>query len=133
MQIIIIPARQDNYSYLLIDDKSKKAALIDPVNSAGSLEQIKKNQCDLQAIYTTHWHEDHAGGNKDIIKEYPKVPVFGEDRVDKVTHVLSEDGELNLGEIQIKHLLTPGHTRHHMCYYVEDKSSDTRAVFTGDW
>ena len=52
MNVEIIKCLQDNYSYLLIDKKSKKACVIDPGEANPIINYIEKNQINLKYILT---------------------------------------------------------------------------------
>lgn len=59
-----MPVRSDNYAYLVVDESTKEAAVVDPfdmeaVDAAASREGVK-----IVANLTTHHHKDHSGGNK---------------------------------------------------------------------
>lgn len=47
MKIIPIPALEDNYSYILIDEKTKEAAVIDPVEPIKVLNVISQTGAKL--------------------------------------------------------------------------------------
>lgn len=47
MKIIPIPALEDNYSYILIDEKTKEAAVIDPVEPIKILNVISQTGAKL--------------------------------------------------------------------------------------
>jgi hydroxyacylglutathione hydrolase len=67
-----------------------------------------------------------------MAKKYPNIPIFGgSDRVKSVTHVISLDEDLTLGDSnwQIRALHTPCHTQDHLCFYF---SSSPSFLFTGD-
>jgi hydroxyacylglutathione hydrolase len=55
-----VPCRSDNYAYLLIDDKTLKAAAIDPYDVPKVKAAAEKEGVDLVAVLTTHHHFDHA-------------------------------------------------------------------------
>ena len=76
MKIKIIPCLQDNYSYLIIDEKNKTACVIDPGESDPIIKYLKSNKIDLKFILNTHHHYDHVGGNK-ILKEKYNASVVG--------------------------------------------------------
>ena len=61
MKIEIIPCLQDNYSYLIIDNKKKIACVIDPSESKPIIEYLEKNEIKLKFILNTHHHYDHVG------------------------------------------------------------------------
>jgi hydroxyacylglutathione hydrolase len=56
------------------------AAAVDPVEPKKVLEAAEKEGVPIKAIYTTHHHWDHAGGNEELLKSLPKgTPVYGAD------------------------------------------------------
>ena len=70
MRIEIIPCLQDNYSYLVIDEKENNACVIDPGESAPIIKYLDDNKINLKFILNTHHHYDHIDGNKDLKKKY---------------------------------------------------------------
>ncbi|KAG4306446.1 hypothetical protein PORY_000434 [Pneumocystis oryctolagi] len=126
--------KTSNYSYIIICDNTHEAAIVDPADPEvifPYLEELEKNEkIHLSSIITTHHHYDHAGGNKRMCKKYSNIKVYGGSDSESVNHFL-KDGEIfNVGEITIKSLHTPCHTRDSICYFAENKGK--RAVFTGD-
>lgn len=95
------------------------------------LEQ--QGEVKLTAIVNTHHHYDHAGGNEELTKIYPKLPVIAGKQSPLVSQTPSHGSELSLGQnIIIKALHTPCHTQDSICYYAIDKTSQDKVVFTGD-
>ena len=68
MKIEIIKCLQDNYSYLIIDEKKKIACVVDPGESQPIINQLENRKIDLKFILNTHHHYDHIGGNIDLKK-----------------------------------------------------------------
>lgn len=64
MKVVPVPVREDNYAYLLIDDKTNKAAAVDPYDVAKVSKKATSLGVSIVAAITTHHHFDHAGGNK---------------------------------------------------------------------
>jgi len=64
MKVVPVPVRQDNYSYLLIDDDSKNAAAVDPFDLPKLEATAAHLGVHIVANITTHHHFDHSGGNK---------------------------------------------------------------------
>lgn len=56
MRVSIVPVLDDNYSYLLICDATKKAAAVDPAQPAKVIAQAEKDGVEVVAILTTHRH-----------------------------------------------------------------------------
>ena len=131
MRIEIIPCLQDNYSYLVIDEKKNNACVIDPGESAPIIKYLDENKINLKFILNTHHHYDHIDGNKDLKKKY-QAKILGyqgdKDRIPNID-ILLKDGEIWKEEnFESKIIYVPGHTLGHICFYFfEDK-----AVFTGD-
>ncbi|XP_076026754.1 hydroxyacylglutathione hydrolase, mitochondrial [Genypterus blacodes] len=134
MRIEILPALSDNYMYLLIDQDSKEAAIVDPVEPVKVLEAIRKHGVNLTTVLTTHHHWDHAGGNEKMVKRIRGLKVYGgDDRVDALTKKVSNSHTFKIGSLNVKCLFTPCHTTGHICYYVtKENSTEPPAVFTGD-
>ncbi|XP_001602195.1 hydroxyacylglutathione hydrolase, mitochondrial isoform X1 [Nasonia vitripennis] len=132
MKVEILPALKDNYMYLIIDEDTQEAAIVDPVSPDQVLAAVKENNCKLTKILTTHHHWDHAGGNKCLSCSVPDVQVYGgDDRIDALTCKVGHGSVINLGNLKIECLHTPCHTRGHICYYVTKDCAEP-AVFTGD-
>ncbi|XP_053413839.1 hydroxyacylglutathione hydrolase, mitochondrial isoform X3 [Nycticebus coucang] len=87
MKIELLPALTDNYMYLIIDEDTKEAAIVDPVQPQKVVDTVKKHGVKLTTVLTTHHHWDHAGGNEKLIKLVPGLKVYGGDeRVGALTH-----------------------------------------------
>ena len=118
----------DNFSYVIADENSKEAAVVDPSFNAGALIRILRDRkFKLKYVIDTHGHSDHTAGNHEL------VSVFG---AKVVAHKLSktsfdvavEDGEvLVVGQVQIRVIFTPGHTLDSICLLVDNKK-----LLTGD-
>ena len=131
MNVEIIKCLQDNYSYLLIDKKSKKACVIDPGEADPIMNYIEKNQINLKYILNTHHHSDHIGGNL-FLKEKYNCQIIGfegdKNRIPKID-ILLKDNEIwkdDSFEAKIFHL--PGHTLGHIAFYFYKE----KKIFTGD-
>ncbi|KAG8194465.1 hypothetical protein JTE90_013223 [Oedothorax gibbosus] len=133
MKVKILPALDDNYMYLVIDENTGKAGIVDPVNPKSVMAKVSEENVDLTTILTTHHHYDHAGGNADLLTMKPGLKVLGGDaNISGLTDQVSHGDAFQIGNLNIKCLLTPCHTRGHICYFIEDPSGGSPAVFTGD-
>ncbi|KAG5976589.1 hypothetical protein E4U55_007280 [Claviceps digitariae] len=126
----------NNYAYLVVDDKSKDAFIIDPANPPEVVpilqEAISKGAINLKGIVNTHHHRDHAGGNKQLLQDLktPDLPIIGGAHCEAVTQTPGHEESFKLGDIAVKSYHTPCHTQDSICYFMEDTTG--RAVFTGD-
>ena len=131
MKVEIIKCLQDNYSYLIIDEKHNHACVIDPSESEPVINFIENKNIKLKFILNTHHHHDHVDGNNDLKKKYgANVVGFKNDkqRIPSID-ILLEDNQIWKGEnFEAKIIHIPGHTSGHICFYfIKEK-----VAFTGD-
>lgn len=137
----------DNNNYLIIDEETKEAALIDCSSIDDRIdEEIEKQGANLKYILLTHGHFDHiAGIRPNRFKNNPQIvmhkadlgwlnnanqylPMFGmpEITIPKVDVFVDDGDTIQLGSLEIKVLHTPGHTQGGVCYLVDGN------LFSGD-
>ncbi len=131
MRVEIIPCLQDNYSYLIIDEKTSLACVVDPGESEPIISFVENNNINLKFILNTHHHYDHIGGNKDIKKKYnTKVVGFLGDkkRIPELDIFLKDKEIWKYENFEAKIYHIPGHTSGHICFnFFHEK-----LLFTGD-
>lgn len=138
MHVEVIPqswGKGNNYAYLLVDEPSKHAWLIDPSfpEDVNAYIAEKRPNFELKAIVNTHHHWDHAGGNEHFHKKYPDLPIIAGKDSELVTYTPSHQEVIDLGDqLSITALHTPCHTQDSICYYVKDSKTGQKGVFTGD-
>ncbi|ERN04245.1 hypothetical protein AMTRI_Chr08g210090 [Amborella trichopoda] len=135
MKILHIPCLEDNYAYLILDEKTREAAVVDPVEPEKVLKVAEAVHADIKLVLTTHHHWDHAGGNDKIKELVPGIKVYGGalDNVRGFTNKLESGDKLSFGsDVNVLALHTPCHTKGHISYFVTSKEDDDQAVFTGD-
>ena len=131
MKIKIVKCLTDNYSYIIFDERTLSAAVIDPSEADPIINQVEQNNLVLKYIFNTHHHYDHVGGNQKLKEKYScKVVGFEKDkhRIPDIDIGLkdNEKWKNELFECEIKHI--PGHTSGHICIYIKKLN----ALFTGD-
>jgi glyoxylase-like metal-dependent hydrolase (beta-lactamase superfamily II) len=111
-EIVQIPvAGADNFSYLVICPQSGKALGIDPGMSPESLlSVVRSRNLSLQILANTHGHHDHIAGNAEVLKATGAKLAACLLDVSAAEIALSEGSQLQIGEIMINVLHTPGHT-----------------------
>ncbi|EDO47915.1 predicted protein [Nematostella vectensis] len=133
MKIRLLPALSDNYMYLLVDPKTKEAAVVDPVEPEKVVTAVQEEGVKLTTVLTTHHHWDHAGGNEGLVKLVSGLTVYGGDeRIGALSKKVSHDEEFKVGSLHVKCLFTPCHTSGHICFHVTGDAGKPTAVFTGD-
>jgi len=131
MKVKIIPCLKDNYSYLIIDDKSNKSCVIDPSEATPIIEYLEKNNIKLDFILNTHHHYDHVGGNKELKEKYSaKVVGYIDDqkRIPEIDITVKDNQIWKEKKFEAKVVHIPGHTSGHICFYFFNEKN----IFTGD-
>jgi glyoxylase-like metal-dependent hydrolase (beta-lactamase superfamily II) len=117
------------YSYLLWDEKTKQAALIDSVKEqlARDTKLIKQLGLDLKYTLETHIHADHVTGSGLLRDEFKSQAGVHKNSESECADILLSDGDsLKLGDQIIDVIYTPGHTNTDISYRIEG------VLFTGD-
>lgn len=117
------------YTYLIADEVSNEAAIIDPVKEQLERDILLIEQLGFNLKYTleTHVHADHITSSGQIREKLGAKVALHENSGAKCADMLLKDSdELMLGDVVIKVLHTPGHTDADISFTVENY------VFTGD-
>jgi glyoxylase-like metal-dependent hydrolase (beta-lactamase superfamily II) len=130
-----------NFVYLVGDRETGEAVVVDPAyDVAGLLDILQADDMRLVGALATHYHPDHVGGTmagfsiegvRELL-ELAAVPVHvqADERewVRKVTDAGDDDlvshtsGDvLQVGEIPIELIHTPGHTPGSQCFLVDNR------------
>ena len=118
-----------SYTYLLADEESRQALLIDPV-----LEQVDRDlqllkELGLVLVYTleTHVHADHITGAAMLSQRTGSRMVAPRNGGPPCAEVRASEGDvIEVGTLSLRVLSTPGHTEGCLSYVMADR------VFTGD-
>jgi hydroxyacylglutathione hydrolase len=132
----------------IIGDKGV-GALIDPGDEAARIAlAVERTNLEISSIIVTHAHIDHVGAVAALVDEYScpvlmhadaepmlkQLPTqammmglkFG--KVPKVDRHVEDEEVLEVGDLRLRSLYSPGHAPGHLAFYVEDES----LVFSGD-
>ncbi|PIG94105.1 MBL fold metallo-hydrolase [Gloeocapsopsis sp. IPPAS B-1203] len=118
------------YTYLIADSKSKDAVIVDPV-----VEQVERDRklidelgLTLRYCLETHIHADHITGTAKLRELTGCHGVVPEKANAACANCFIRDGEtLQIGDVYIQAIATPGHTDSHVAYLVNDTQ-----LLTGD-
>lgn len=115
-------------------ESNGEAVIIDPLReTAPYLERAKKDQAKIKYILETHFHADFVSGHIDLSKKTGATIVFGPTaKPGYDAHVAKDNEILNVGNIKIKVLHTPGHTMESSSFLLFDENGKEHTVFTGD-
>jgi hydroxyacylglutathione hydrolase len=132
MRIVSIPCLTDNYAYLVICEATQRAAIVDPSEAAPVLAAVRQHGVELEAIWNTHHHWDHTGGNQELVTAVRGLDVVAHEsdrgRVPAQTIFVSEGDTVSVGQVTASIIHNPGHTTGAISFHIADPG----AVFTGD-
>jgi len=137
MEIKLIPVLSDNYIFVLWSPQKKIAAVIDPALAQPVVDYLKEIDANLVAIFNTHHHWDHIGGNNELVRQFPDLCVYGgsEDRgrIPQQQIYLEDGDSVKFADRIAQVFFVPGHTHGHIAYYFPPTVSDgIGELFCGD-
>ena len=118
----------DNFSYIIADQQTKDAAVVDSSFNADEIIRVlKANGFQLRYVINTHGHSDHTAGNTELKSIFnAKIVAHEKARINR--DLIVRDGDtLSVGKIKIQIIYTPGHTPDGICLLV-----DGTKLLTGD-
>lgn len=131
MRVIPVPVLQDNYAYLVVAE-SGAAAVVDPSEAEPVLEAARREGVELRAIWNTHHHWDHVGGNRDLLRAKADLEVVGfagdAARIPGITKPVEDGATFAFEEVEVRVVFIPAHTSGHVAYHLPAATT----VFTGD-
>jgi len=130
MNLIPLPAFQDNYLWLLHD--GQRALVVDPGDAEPVRKFLTERGLQLEAILVTHHHPDHIGG-VDALRDATGAPVFGpaRERIPEPLQRLAEGDRIEVLGLAFEVLEVPGHTAGHIAYFCKDVDG-APLLFCGD-
>jgi len=121
--------KSSTYTYIISSGKGREALIIDPVIEYTDeyVRVLESLELKLVKVIDTHIHADHISGLNELNKRTNCARVMGEKSKSEVVDIkLKDDENLNIENIKLKAIYTPGHTDCSYCYLMDDR------VFTGD-
>jgi glyoxylase-like metal-dependent hydrolase (beta-lactamase superfamily II) len=124
----LLVGQMANFTYIIADDESEQAAVVDPSWDLDKVfRPLKRNGWKTKYIINTHTHFDHVLGNEQV-SEMTGAKIIQHEN-SKLTKDISvtHDDQIEIGNIKLRVLYTPGHSEDSMCLLLEGQ-----LVFTGD-
>lgn len=130
-EIIQLSCLSDNYCSLIHDPVSGKTIVIDTPDAAEIIRQLEARNWQLSHILTTHHHWDHIDGHLELKQRYDCTIIGSEENGDIIPGIdqaVKHGDQIQVGELTIEVIATPGHTLGHVVYW----APSLEAVFVGD-
>jgi hydroxyacylglutathione hydrolase len=126
----------DNFTYMIGCESSRQALIIDPGPDAQKLVDMAiQENLDIKMIVNTHGHDDHTVGNHRLkALTGAKIIIHGKDadRYPSADLFLKDENKIQLGELVIDVIHTPGHTPGGICLYTLGNLFTGDTLFVGD-
>ncbi len=139
-------------TYLVWQEGQTDAVVIDPgIEVLRVLEEIARRGLNVAAIFNTHGHGDHIGGNRALKEQFPDAPLLigrndapmladptlnlsfmaGLEVTSPPADVLLDDGDtVEYAGLSFEVLAVPGHTPGHVAYLL--RATTPWSLFAGD-
>jgi len=129
----LIDSETSAYTYVVADETTKKACIIDPVKNKTHhyIQILKELNVNLVLALDTHIHADHITGLGDL-KTFTgcKTMVGSQGDVSCATDSLQDGLVLTMGKLRIEVIYTPGHTADSYCFFINTETISY--LFSGD-
>jgi glyoxylase-like metal-dependent hydrolase (beta-lactamase superfamily II)/rhodanese-related sulfurtransferase len=122
-----------HYSYAVLNESMREIVLVDPGrNPKQYYNYADKNEAKITAVIETHPHADFVSGHLQIHQE-TGAQIYASKMMNPVFafEPFDEGAVLDLSEIKLRSINTPGHSPDSICVVLEQEGKD-KVVFTGD-
>ena len=99
-----------------------ESIMVDAADEHGKLLELCQ-ALDTRTVLETHGHFDHIGALTEVRDAGYEVGVTAEDayRLPSYDYILEDDTEIEVGQLRIQTMKTPGHTEGSICFKIKDK------------
>ena len=129
----ILVGSMQNFAYVVEDDDTDEAIIIDPSWDLDKIEQIiTRNNLKIKYIVNTHHHFDHTIGNESMAKS-TGAKIIQHEESELQNDITVKDGDvINFGNSELRVLHTPGHSKDSICLIGDGKIFSGDTLFVGN-
>ena len=121
-------------SYLVADEQAGVAVVVDPPYAIEPvLEEAERREVRLVGVLETHTHADHVSGHGRLALEHGiPVRLHGAAEATFPHEPLSDGTEIELGDVVLRTIHTPGHRPEHCCFLADGHLLTGDSLLIGD-
>lgn len=129
----ILVGNMQNFTYVVEDDGTEEAIVIDPSWDLDKVQQIiTRKNLNIKYIVNTHHHFDHTIGNEGMV-EFTKAKIIQHENSELKNDITVKDGDvIKFGNSELKVLHTPGHSEDSICLIGDGKIFSGDTLFVGN-
>ena len=122
-----------NFTYVVEDEETDEAIVIDPSWELEQIEQIiQRNNLKIKYVINTHHHFDHTLGNEGMVK-LTNAKIIQHEKSELKHDITVKDGDIiEFGNSKLTVLHTPGHSKDSMCLIGDGKIFSGDTLFVGN-
>ena len=122
-----------NFSYIVEDESTHEAIIIDPSWDLDKITQIVEEQnLNPKYIVNTHWHDDHTRGNEELAAEISAKIVQHEVSTLQNDMTVKDGDSIKFGCSELVVYHTPGHSKDSICLVGDGKIFSGDTLFVGN-
>lgn len=122
-----------NFTYVVEDEETDEAIVIDPSWDLEQIEQIiQRNNLKIKYVINTHHHFDHTLGNESMVK-LTNAQIIQHEKSELKHDITVKDGDvIEFGNSKLTVLHTPGHSKDSMCLIGDGNFFSGDTLFVGN-
>jgi len=134
MKVYQVPVGpMQNFSYIVEDESTHEAIIIDPSWDLDKIIQIIEEQnLNPKYIVNTHWHDDHTRGNEELAAEISTKIVQHEESTLQNDMTVKDGDSIKFGCSELVVYHTPGHSKDSICLVGDGKIFSGDTLFVGN-
>jgi len=133
MLFVQVRDKGDNFSYVVADESSKEAVVVDPSFNVDAIIKLSADKgLKIKYVIDTHHHQDHIAGNQQIKSRFGSKIISHKSSNIGADIQVADGDTIEVGKEAIRTIHTPGHTTDSICLLINGKLLTGDTLFVGE-